>query len=150
MFCFWTLHGSAAPYPVRPARPRPYLDFEKQKAAAAAAARRHQRPYLVMQFFPKNPTLHVYSNLHGYQRDESILSHKRNFDLTRLLDTQALNNAIYVPWTQIKTFFFRGVIKEKSELLVGPLIFPPIIILILSSHQTSSVCVYVSFCFQLD
>ena len=29
-----------APYPVRPARPRPYLDFEKEKAAAA---RRHYR-----------------------------------------------------------------------------------------------------------
>ena len=34
---------SAAPYPVRPARPWPYLDFEKEKAAAAAAARRHYR-----------------------------------------------------------------------------------------------------------
>ena len=32
--------GTAAPYPVRPARPWPYLDFEKEKAAAAAAARR--------------------------------------------------------------------------------------------------------------
>ena len=32
---------SAAPYPVRPARPRPYLDFEKQKKAAAA--RHHYR-----------------------------------------------------------------------------------------------------------
>ena len=36
--------NAAAPYPVRPARPRPYLDFEKEKAAAAAAvARRHYR-----------------------------------------------------------------------------------------------------------
>ena len=34
---------SVAPYPVRPARPRPYLDFEKEKVAAAAAARRHYR-----------------------------------------------------------------------------------------------------------
>ena len=34
---------TGAPYPVRPARPWPYLDFEKQKAAAAAAARRHYR-----------------------------------------------------------------------------------------------------------
>ena len=35
----------AAPYLVRPARPRPYLDFDKEKAAAAAAAavRRHYR-----------------------------------------------------------------------------------------------------------
>ena len=31
----------AAPYPVRPTRPRPYLDFEKEKAAAAV--RRHYR-----------------------------------------------------------------------------------------------------------
>ena len=31
----------AAPYPVRPARPWPYLDFEKEKAAAAAAAHCH-------------------------------------------------------------------------------------------------------------
>ena len=37
------IHTSAAPYPVRPARPWPYLDFEKEKAAAAAAARRHYR-----------------------------------------------------------------------------------------------------------
>ena len=36
-------YGSAAPYPVRPARPRPYLDFEKYKAAAAAAARCNYR-----------------------------------------------------------------------------------------------------------
>ena len=35
--------STAAPYPVRPARRRPYLDFEKEKAAAAAAARRHYR-----------------------------------------------------------------------------------------------------------
>ena len=36
---------SAAPYPVRPARLQPYIDFEKEKAAAAAAAagRRHYR-----------------------------------------------------------------------------------------------------------
>ena len=37
---------SAAPYPVRPAspaRPRPYLDFEKEEAAVAAAASRHYR-----------------------------------------------------------------------------------------------------------
>ena len=27
---------AGAPYPVRPARPRPYLDFEKEKAAAAS------------------------------------------------------------------------------------------------------------------
>ena len=38
-----SLPTSAAPYPVRPARPWPYLDFEKEKAAAAAAARRHYR-----------------------------------------------------------------------------------------------------------
>ena len=31
-------YSTAAPYPVRPARPWPYLDFEKWKAAAAAAA----------------------------------------------------------------------------------------------------------------
>ena len=31
---------TGAPYPVRPARPRPYLDFEKEKAVAAA---RHYR-----------------------------------------------------------------------------------------------------------
>ena len=36
-------HTAGAPYPVRPARQWPYLDFEKQKAAAAAAARRHYR-----------------------------------------------------------------------------------------------------------
>ena len=29
--------NTAVPYPVRPARPWPYLDFEKEKAAAAAA-----------------------------------------------------------------------------------------------------------------
>ena len=34
---------------------------------------------------------------------------------------------------------------EKSELLAGSPIFPPVIIIILSSHQTSCVCVYVSF-----
>ena len=34
-------HYKAAPYPVRPARQWPYLDFEKEKAAAAA--RRHYR-----------------------------------------------------------------------------------------------------------
>ena len=39
---------AAAPYPVRPARPQPYLDFEKEKAVAAvavaaAAARCHYR-----------------------------------------------------------------------------------------------------------
>ena len=33
-------HKSGAPYVVRPARPRSYLDFEKSKAAAA---RRHYR-----------------------------------------------------------------------------------------------------------
>ena len=33
----------AAPYPLRPARSRPYLDFEKEKAAAAEVARRHYR-----------------------------------------------------------------------------------------------------------
>ena len=37
------MNKAAAPYPVRPARPRPYLDFEKEKVAAAAAARRHYR-----------------------------------------------------------------------------------------------------------
>ena len=44
-FQFITGHViTAAPYPVRPARPRPYLDFEKEKAAAAAAmVRRHYR-----------------------------------------------------------------------------------------------------------
>ena len=35
--------NTAAPYPVRLARPWPYLDFEKEKAAAAAAVRRHYR-----------------------------------------------------------------------------------------------------------
>ena len=38
-----TILHAAAPYPVRPARPRPYLDFEKEKVAAAAVARRHYR-----------------------------------------------------------------------------------------------------------
>ena len=28
-------YSTVAPYPVRPARPRPYLNFEKKKAAAA-------------------------------------------------------------------------------------------------------------------
>ena len=41
--CPRTNKFSGAAYPVRPARPRPYLDFEKEKAAAAAAARRHYR-----------------------------------------------------------------------------------------------------------
>ena len=40
---FGKLWYSAAPYLVRPARPWPYLNFEKEKAAAAAAARRHYR-----------------------------------------------------------------------------------------------------------
>ena len=34
---------AGAPYGVRPTRPRSYLDFEKQNAAAATAARRHYR-----------------------------------------------------------------------------------------------------------
>ena len=35
--------STGAPYGVRLARPRSYLDFEKQKAAAATAAGRHYR-----------------------------------------------------------------------------------------------------------
>ena len=34
---------AGAPYVVRPAKPKSYLDFEKEKAAVAAAARRHYR-----------------------------------------------------------------------------------------------------------
>ena len=34
---------AGAPYVVRPARPRSYLDFEKEKAVAAVAVRRHYR-----------------------------------------------------------------------------------------------------------
>ena len=34
---------AGAPYVVRLARPRSYLDFEKKKTAAAEAARRHYR-----------------------------------------------------------------------------------------------------------
>jgi hypothetical protein len=34
---------SVAPYVVRPAKPRSYLNFEKKKAAGAAAARHHYR-----------------------------------------------------------------------------------------------------------
>jgi hypothetical protein len=37
------LYHAGAPYGVRPARPRSYLDFEKLIAAAAAAARRRVR-----------------------------------------------------------------------------------------------------------
>ena len=37
------LSNPAAPYLVRPTRPWPYLDFEKEKAAAAAVAHRHYR-----------------------------------------------------------------------------------------------------------
>ena len=35
--------STGAPYVVRPARPRSYLDFEKIEAAAAAAERRHYK-----------------------------------------------------------------------------------------------------------
>ena len=96
--CLWSMNClptvraclyAGAPYVLRPARPRSYLDFEKKKAVAAAAARRHYRGLIylgralrawrpwfeVHSFIKKNNVAeftHLYMQLHCVRRSSWI------------------------------------------------------------------------------
>ena len=54
----------------------------------------------VQIFFPKNPTLHVYSNLHIYQRDESNLWINTNHHISKI-------SLIWIKVSSLFSFSFR-------------------------------------------